>query len=392
LILPTVFLSGAKDLGEGRRETLSWQIFGAHYPSAQILGLERSGVIHIGAGSPSRTGRHKIALVPQTGLHAGSPQGWLRRLDTLPAWWAWGIGMGVGILAGAVLARVAPTWAGVGGAVLLLAVAAILAASGKPVAVMESVEPVSAGPVASSLVELVSLPAGSFLMGSPKGEEGRDTDEGPVHKVRVSPFACMRAPVTRRVYAEVMGEAPNWPDDITDERPAINVSWFDAIRFCNRLSVREGLPPCYRFKDDSVFRNLVADGYRLLTEAEWEYACRAGSTGRWFFGEDDNLLEEHAWFDRNSGGESHTVGSRKSNPWGLYDMHGNVWEWCWDWYGPYHSKPQTDPVGAADGSDKVLRGGSFSDSSGSVHSASRLRFNPSIRYDFFGFRCARDLA
>jgi formylglycine-generating enzyme required for sulfatase activity len=224
-------------------------------------------------------------------------------------------------------------------------------------------------------------------MGSPEAEEDRDADEGPVHKVRISPFACMRVPVTRRVYAEVLGEDPGWPEGAAADRPVNNVSWFDAIRFCNSLSEREGLSPCYQIASEAVTWQFAANGYRLLTEAEWEYACRAGSTGSWSFG-DGKLLEKHAWFEANSGGEPHPVGTRKPNRWGLYDMQGNVWEWCWDWYGPYTSQPQADPVGAEDGSDRSLRGGAFI-TPRNLRSAIRGWFVPENRNRIIGFRCAR---
>lgn len=226
-------------------------------------------------------------------------------------------------------------------------------------------------------------------MGSPEDENGHYPNEGPIRQVRISPFACMRVPVTRWVYAEVMGEDPGWPEGAADDRPVNNVSWFDAIRFCNRLSEHEGLISCYQIDGETVSWQLAANGYRLLTEAEWEYACRADSTGRWSFGEDETLLEAQAWFERNSDSEPHPVGTRQPNRWDLYDMHGNVWEWCWDRYGSYDGQRQIDPVGAEEGSSRSLRGGSFDNSSRDLRSANRFWYVPLNRNGIFGFRCAR---
>jgi sulfatase modifying factor 1 len=226
-------------------------------------------------------------------------------------------------------------------------------------------------------------------MGSPEDEKGRYSNEGPIHDVRISPFACMRVPVTRRVYFEVLEEDPGWPEGAADDRPVNNVSWFDAIRFCNRLSEHEGLFPCYQIDGETVSWQLAANGYRLLTEAEWEYACRASSTGRWSFGEDETLLEAHAWFEGNSAGQPHPVGTRQPNRWGLYDMHGNVWEWCWDRYGPYDGRTQIDPVGSEEGSSRSRRGGAFDFSSGVLRSAIRYWSEPEFWGGGIGFRCAR---
>jgi formylglycine-generating enzyme required for sulfatase activity len=175
-----------------------------------------------------------------------------------------------------------------------------------------------------------------------------------------------------------------------NDLPLVNVSWLDAARLCNRFSEADGLRPCYRFAHgDAVTWDRTADGYRLLTEAEWEYACRAGTRSRWSFGDGEAVLGEHAWCDKNAGGKPHPVGEKRPNPWGLHDMHGLVWEWCWDWYGPYSSEAQTDPSGPSEGDYRVLRGGSFRDRAGDTRSANRFGDVPEVRNDNFGFRCAR---
>jgi formylglycine-generating enzyme required for sulfatase activity len=314
----------------------------------------------------------------------------LRRLDFLPAWAAWAFGLGFGALAGAALAGAAtPKWVGALGFVVLLAGAAALAWSGEPVAVAEVGERQIVPDPTSRFVEFVPIPGGLFRMGSPDDEEGRYDNEGPLHEVRVSPFACMRLPVTRRLYHEITGQDPGWPEGDADDRPVNNVSWLDAVRFCNELSAREGLTPCYRFDGDDVTWDRTAGGYRLLTEAEWEYACRAGTTTRWSFGDAEDLLPEHAWFEGNSERTPQPVGGKRANAWGLHDMHGNVWEWCWDWYGRYSAAAAADPMGPAEGEGRVLRGGAFDGPPRVLRSAVRVGDVPSLRGWDVGFRCAR---
>lgn len=307
----------------------------------------------------------------------------LRRLDFLPSWHAWALGLGCGVLAGAALAGFAPRLFGTLAFLGLLGAAAALAWSGEPVAVAVAAERTS------SLVDLVPILGGTFRMGSPESEEGRYTSEGPVHEVRLSPFECMRLPVTRRLYRQITGTDLGSPEGDADDWPVTNVSWLDAVAFCNLLSEREGLSPCYRIEgDDGVWQH-AANGYRLLTEAEWEYACRAGSTTRWSFGDDEEVLGEHAWFEENSSNQPQPAGQKRPNAWGLYDMHGNVFEWCWDRFGPYAEAVMTDPTGPSEGHERVLRGGAFGDSPRVMRSAFRLRNLPEYRFRGFGFRCAR---
>ena len=314
---------------------------------------------------------------------------WLRRLDLLPARWAWGIGIGLGALAGAALAGVEPRLVGALGFLALLGAASALAWSGELVAVeigaLRQPEPV----YTSRFLDLVPIPGGTFQMGSPKDEEAREDREGPVHEVRLSSFSCSRYPVTRRLYAEIMGKDPGRPRGATDDRPVHNVFWLDAISFCNRLSRREKLTPCYRVKEAKVIWNSTADGYRLLTEAEWEYACRAGTTTRWSFAGDEEKLGQHAWYVANAQGHLQPVGRKEPNAFGLHDMHGNVWEWCWDWYGQYPISAVIDPMGPAEGEDRVMRGGAFDTSPEKLRSACRHGLQPSTFFWDVGFRCAR---
>ena len=164
-------------------------------------------------------------------------------------------------------------------------------------------------------MKLVLIPAGEFLMGSPESDSDAPDEEKPQHKVRISkPFYLGVTEVTQEQYERVMGENPSrFKGD--PQRPVEKVSWEDAVAFCRKLSEKEGRT------------------YRLPTEAEWEYACRAGSQTKWSFGDDDSALKEYAWYLDNADSTTHPVAQKKPNAWGLYDMHGNVWEWCQDWYG-----------------------------------------------------------
>jgi len=176
--------------------------------------------------------------------------------------------------------------------------------------------------------------------------------------------------VTQEQYEKVMGNNPSRFKG--DTKPVENVSWNDAIDFCRKLSKEEGVE------------------YRLPTEAEWEYACRAGTTTGYSFGDNVSQLGEYAWYRNNSDNTTHAVGEKLPNAWGLYDMHGNVGEWCQDWSGDYgNEKVVIDPTGAASGKYRVCRGGAFFLQPEFVRSASRYSNRPGLRIDFFGFRLAR---
>ena len=224
--------------------------------------------------------------------------------------------------------------------------------------------------------EMVIVPAGEFWMGSKDGEG--DADERPRHKVTIpKPFAVGRYPVTFDEWdaARAASGVSHNPFDEgwgRGRRPVINVNWDDAQAYIRWLSSKTGQP------------------YRLLSEAEWEYCCRAGTETAYYFGGSESDLDRHAWYSANSGSKTHPVGEKLPNEWGLYDMHGNVWEWCEDcWNGNYHNAP-ADGLAWTSGSDKyrVLRGGSWNDSPQGLRAARRSSFNPRGRYINRGFRVA----
>jgi formylglycine-generating enzyme required for sulfatase activity len=202
--------------------------------------------------------------------------------------------------------------------------------------------------------------------------------------------------VTQKEWREVMGNNPSWFKG--DSLPVETVSWYEAVEYCNKRSQREGLSPAYTINGTNVRWDRSANGYRLPTEAEWEYACRAGTSGPFSTG--NNITTSQANYDgdypynNNAKGtyreKTVNVGSFAANGWGLYDMHGNVWEWCWDWKGNYASGTQTDPVGPSTGATRVKRGGSwYYFGARSLRSANRASTDPSIRINYCGFRLAR---
>jgi len=216
-------------------------------------------------------------------------------------------------------------------------------------------------------MKMVLIPAGKFMMGSPDSEQGRSEEEGPQHKVTISkPFYVGVTEVTQAQYEAVMGTNPSKFKGATN--PVEMVSWNDATEFCKKLSEK------------------TRQAVRLPTEAEWEYACRAGSQTLFSFGDVDSALGDFAWYWGNSGSQSHPVGQKRPNAWGLFDMHGNVWEWCADWYGDYPKGTVTDPQGAASGEYRVLRGGCWYDYPNYCRAAYRSYLTPVNRDKYCGFR------
>ena len=247
--------------------------------------------------------------------------------------------------------------------------------------------------VTASGVEMIYLPGGEFVMGSTKG----NADETPAHKVRLTAFLMDKFEVTHEMFAKAQLPNPShWQDN--PRKPVERVRWRDAKQYCNERSLLEKLTPCYDEKTPDFDCNYSANGYRLPTEAEWEYASRAGSEGSYDFGTADKL-RVFAWYTDNAGEKTHVVGDKKPNRWGIFDLYGNVSEWCEDVYSPtyYQQSLPVDPVGPANpGKDvkRVMRGGSWKASAdmcrATLRQAERTGDSDACFFtDYCGFRCVR---
>lgn len=269
-------------------------------------------------------------------------------------------------------------------------------------------------------LKMVLIPPGEFLMGSTKQERTRWLEEAkgardgaaigtipreaPQHRVRLtSPFYLAVHEVTQDQYRQVMGVNPSrFPvagdakdagaERHTNDHPVDHVSWFDAIQFCNKLSRLEKRQPCYEVTGNRV-TVVPGNGYRLPSEAEWEHACRAGSATT-YYPVDEDKLGDYAWYGENSKKVSHAVGEKLPNGFGLYDMHGSIWEWCQDWHGPQYYEQHdssgnvVDPFGPAKGSNRVLRGGYWNSPARRCRSAYRYSGQPDYSDYYIGFRVA----
>ena len=258
-------------------------------------------------------------------------------------------------------------------------------------------------------MEMVSIPAGTFTMGNESGLY----HEKPVRQVTLSAFKMGKYEVTQEQYQKVMGTNPSYfssnpaAGETQSKRPVEQVSWYNAVEFCNKLSEIEDLEKFYIIDKNTpdpnnkndydpvkwlITTNESANGYRLPTEAQWEYACRADATTDWHFGDDENELVNYTWYNANANGMTHQVGKKTENTWGLYDMYGNVWEWCWDWFGSsyYEESGNTNnPMGPASDYNRVRRGGSWNADDYLVSSTRRNSRNSGSRDDDLGFRVVR---
>ncbi len=236
-------------------------------------------------------------------------------------------------------------------------------------------------------IEMLSIPAGEFRMGSRSGA----ADETPVHRVHVSAFLMDRYEVTQQQYSAFPLPDPSHFKD--PQRPVEQINWTDALAYCNERSLDEDLQPCYDL--DTGDCNFEAGGYRLPTEAEWEYACRAGTATTYTHGNSVQQLLAGAWCQENAPARTQPVGRKQANAWGLFDMHGNVKEWCNDYYGEtyYQTSPERDPRGPLQGSERVIRGGGWTsspDACRSSYRASDASINDTcLANDAIGFRCVR---
>lgn len=243
----------------------------------------------------------------------------------------------------------------------------------------------------------IQIAGGTFTMGSPSDERWRETDEVQ-HEVTLGSYLIAKYEVTQAEYTAVTGTNPSHFKG--DDLPVEMVSWYDAINYCNALSLREELTPAYTIEGTDVIWNREANGYRLPTEAEWEYACRAGttspfSTGRNITVEQSNWYSSYPYIEGEGGGayrrQTVRVDEFEPNPWGLYNMHGNVSEWCWDIYGAYPNGGQSAPTGAETGLNRVSRGGGWYDYAKHVRSAYRSVAPPDYTDYKRGFRIARNI-
>lgn len=250
--------------------------------------------------------------------------------------------------------------------------------------------------------DMVEVPGSKFEIGDTAGV-GRN-DERPIHKVELNSFLVCRTPVTQKLWNLVMDDNPSNFQGF--ELPVEHISWYDAIEFCNKLSIMADLMPYYIIDKDQadpsnlnkndgkkwlVECNPKADGYRLLTEAEWEFSARGGSNSNYYNYAGSEHVGNVAWIKDNSSFKTHPVGQKKPNEIGLYDMSGNIWEWCWDWYDDYSETELENPQGAEQGIYKVIRGGSWADNKNYQRVASRGKENPSGKYSSIGLRIARNI-
>ncbi len=230
--------------------------------------------------------------------------------------------------------------------------------------------------------------AGKYLMGDEQGA----ADEKPRRAVELSSFWMDRTEVTQEAFEKLMGYNPS--KIVREKYPVDSVRWLEAAEYCNERSRHDGFAPCYDLKTGAC--DFTANGYRLPTEAEWEYACRAGTTTKYFFGDNAAALDSFGWYEKNAGKKAHPAGTKKPNSRGLCDLAGSLIEWCNDWYAPdsYSKNPATNPSGPAAGKERVLRGGCWQMKAEHCRSGIRFHDEPALPdacfgRDSYGFRCVR---
>ena len=256
-------------------------------------------------------------------------------------------------------------------------------------------------------MKLTPISPGEFLMGSPANDKEANDSEKPQHRVRISrPFYLGVHEVTQAEYLSVMGQNPSvfssngrGKDRVagrsTARYPVENVSWLDAVKFCNKLSEKGGRKPFYEIDGEKVrVPDWNGTGYRLPTEAEWEFACRAGGASRYYFGDDPSVIGRYAWFRDNSRGTTQPVGLLRPNHFGLYDMLGNAWEWCGDTPSAYDKRKDPimiDPHVLNNEESHVFRGAAYPHEPGGMRNAERAFDPATYRADDVGFRVARSM-
>jgi len=243
---------------------------------------------------------------------------------------------------------------------------------------------------------MIKVEGSKFFMGSDDGDGSADIDEQKKHEVTVSNFEISKFEVTVWEWKQFvkskglkMPKAPKW--GWKDKYPMNNITWEEAIAYCNWLSKKEGLTQAYGKNGPFYTCNFQANGYRLPTEAEWEFAAKGGKSSKGYKYSGSNTLDEIAWHKGNSNGTPHAVGSKLQNELGIYDMSGNVWEWCWDWYNKdyYKIENSNNPKGPENGEKKSVRGGSWDSQPNYIRPANRISTAPEKTHEFYGFRLVR---
>ena len=247
--------------------------------------------------------------------------------------------------------------------------------------------------------DLIQVKGGTFKMGSKNSDTSAELDEQKEHSVILNTFEISKFEVTVWEWKQFikankmkMPIKPSW--GWQDNYPINGITWNEAIAYCNWLSTKEKLQPCYSKKGPNFVCNFKANGYRLPTEAEWEFAAKGGTNSKGFRYSGSDKLEDVAWYKANSNGQPHTVGTKLPNELGIYDMSGNVWEWCWDWYNKdfYKLEKGDNPKGPEMGERRTVRGGSWDSKSNYVRPANRISTIPSKTHEFYGFRIARTIS
>ena len=241
--------------------------------------------------------------------------------------------------------------------------------------------------------EMITVKGGSFEMGTKKNPY-IETDEQLAHDVTVNDFEIGKFEVTISEWElYTRDQKLKFPNIryISKQSPIHSISWVDAVNYCNWLSKKNGLKPVYKIVNGEYVCDFNANGYRLPTEAEWEFAAKGGNVTKNFKYSGHNNSDVIAWYKKNSDGGTHPVGTKLANELGIYDMSGNVWEWCWDWYNKdfYLTESGDNPKGPEKGTERCLRGGSWDSSEYSLRSANRLKDSPYKKTEFYGFRLAR---
>lgn len=234
---------------------------------------------------------------------------------------------------------------------------------------------------------MVLVPAGNYQMGDDNANY--EPNERPARTVAINAFFISKTEVTQALYQSVIGANPS--HNKGDRRPVENVTWFEALEFCNALSRRDGYTEVYSDITGNLQADFSADGYRLPTEAEWEFACRGGTTTPYYTGSSKADLEKAGWYSGNANGTTHDVSDLEANTHGIHDMHGNVFEWCWDWFSAayYQQGENNNPRGPSGGEERVCRGGSYFVFEYGCRSSFRSMLTPQYKSRDIGIRLAR---